>query len=225
MKAIEIIRQEHRALAAVLHGMQYLVGEIRDRAAPPDFALLGAMIYYIDTFPERFHHPKEDRHLFPALRRRHPAAGAIIDRLEAEHAAGAEAMRALAQAFARYEHGGHDESSPRRRGPGVFPGSSPAAKDTGPSPWRERQFAAFADAVDRFARLEWGHMRTEECELLPLAEQHLLPDDWKDIDAAFTGHADPLLGAGTNDEYRALFRRIVNLAPPPIGVGPDARAA
>ena len=64
MKAISIIQDEHRSLAAVLHGMLYLVREIGERGRKPDFRLLDAMMYYIDTFPERFHHPKEDRYLF-----------------------------------------------------------------------------------------------------------------------------------------------------------------
>ena len=46
------------SLAAVLHGMLHLVHAIRDRGALPDFNVLGAMIYYIDAFPERFHHPQ-----------------------------------------------------------------------------------------------------------------------------------------------------------------------
>ena len=64
MEAIRIIVNEHRALAAVLHGMLYLVHEIRDHDEKPDFNLFGAMIYYIDSFPERFHHPKEDQYLY-----------------------------------------------------------------------------------------------------------------------------------------------------------------
>ena len=47
MKAIRIIHDEHRSLAAVLHGMLYLVNAIRDRGAKPDFKVLGAMVYYI----------------------------------------------------------------------------------------------------------------------------------------------------------------------------------
>ena len=56
---------------------------------------------------------------------------------------------------------------------------------------------------------------------LPLAWAHLTQDDWRAVDAGFAGASDPLHGAGTA-EYDALFRRIVTLAPPPIGVGPSA---
>lgn len=190
MQAIRIIQDEHRSLAAVLHGMLYLVREIRERGAKPDFAVLRAMVYYIDAFPERFHHPKEDRYLFRLLRTRCPEASPLLERLETEHRAGAEKIRRLEQALARYQEGG------------------------------AKEFPAFAAAVDAYAGFHWEHMHAEEKQLLPLAEKHLTTGDWEAIDAAFTGHTDPLFGAAAGAEYDQLFRRIVNLAPPPIGVGP-----
>jgi len=190
MQAIRIIRDEHRAIAAILHGMLFLVRKIRDRGATPDFNLFGAMIYYIDAFPERFHHPKEDRYLFHVLRIRHPASASLLDRLEDEHRTGAYKIRALEQALARYQHGGASE------------------------------FPDFAKAVEDYAAFHWNHMRAEEDEVLPLAEKHLSAADWDGVDTAFLGHVDPMHGAGAEGEYQALFTRIVNLAPPPIGVGP-----
>ena len=190
MKAIRIIQDEHRSLAAVLHGMLYLVREIREHGAKPDFAVLRAMVYYIDAFPERFHHPKEDQYLFRLLRIRCLEAAPLLDRLETEHRAGAEKIRLLEQALARYQEGG------------------------------AKEFSAFAAAVDAYAAFHWDHMQAEEKNLLPLAEKHLSAGDWEAIDAAFAGHTDPLFGAAAGREYEALFRRIVNLAPPPIGVGP-----
>lgn len=190
MQAIRIIRDEHRAIAAILHGMLFLVRKIRDRGATPDFNLFGAMIYYIDAFPERFHHPKEDRYLFHVLRVRHPDSVSLLDRLEEEHRTGAYKIRALEQALARYQHGGVSE------------------------------FPDFAKAVEDYAAFHWNHMRAEEDEVLPLAEKHLSAADWEGVDTAFLGHVDPMHGAGAEGEYQALFTRIVNLAPPPIGVGP-----
>jgi hemerythrin-like domain-containing protein len=190
MQAIRIIRDEHRAIAAILHGMLFLVRKIRDRGATPDFNLFGAMIYYIDAFPERFHHPKEDRYLFHVLRIRHPDSVSLLDRLEDEHRTGAYKIRALEQALARYQHGGVSE------------------------------FPDFAKAVEDYAAFHWNHMRAEEDEVLPLAEKHLSAADWEGVDTAFLVHVDPMHGAGAEGEYQALFTRIVNLAPPPIGVGP-----
>ena len=54
MQAVRIIQDEHRSLAAVLHGMLYLARAIRERGMKPPFDVLGAMVYYIDAFPERF---------------------------------------------------------------------------------------------------------------------------------------------------------------------------
>ena len=47
MQAIGIIHDEHRSLAAVLHGMLYLVRDIRLCGAEPKYDVLGAMVYYI----------------------------------------------------------------------------------------------------------------------------------------------------------------------------------
>jgi hemerythrin-like domain-containing protein len=192
MKAISIIRDEHRSLAAVLHGMLYVVREIGEHGRKPDFRLLAAMMYYIDTFPERFHHPKEDRYLFRILGLRDPDAASLLNRLDAEHRAGADKIRALEQALTRYEAGGPAE------------------------------FSNFRTAVEAYAKFHWDHMHAEETELLPLAEKYLTPADWVEIDTAFLGHTDPLLGAEAGAQYDALFSRIVNLAPPPIGLGPQS---
>jgi hemerythrin-like domain-containing protein len=188
--ALDVIRAEHRALAAVIHGLLHAVREARDRGARPDASLLEAMIRYIEAFPERFHHPKEDRYLFRCLRARDPASAAVLDRLLAEHEEGARRMRSLAAALARY----------RREGAAALP--------------------AFAAEVDAYAVFHWEHMRIEEVEVLPAAERHLRPEDWAEIDAAFGSHGDPLFGIDAQTEFASLFRRIVELAPPPVGVRP-----
>ncbi|MEO8347153.1 MAG: hemerythrin domain-containing protein [Betaproteobacteria bacterium] len=190
MQAIRIIREEHQSLAAVLHGLLYLVREISAHRMHPDFPLLGAMVYYIDTFPERCHHPKEDDWLFRLLQQRYPPAGEVLERLRAEHRAGATKLKQLEQALLRYEQGG------------------------------QREFPIFVAAVEGYVAFERNHMRCEETEVMPLAQEYLTPADWEEIDAAFLDHTDPLSGEVVRDDFRELFRRIVNLAPPPIGVGP-----
>jgi hemerythrin-like domain-containing protein len=170
--------------------MVYIAREIRERGMKPPFDVLGAMVYYIDAFPERFHHPKEDEYLFKLLRARYPAASPLLDQLQGDHRAGAEKIRMVEQALARYQQGGDSEA------------------------------AAFIAAVEDYAAFHWQHMGREEKELLPLAEKYLTAGDWQVIDAAFSGNTDPLLGEAPTEDYRKLFRRIVNLAPPPIGLGP-----
>lgn len=69
-KAIRILRNEHRSIAAVLHGLQSLAHKAADPSLQPEFAVFHVMIHYIDAFPERMHHPKEDRYLFARLAER-----------------------------------------------------------------------------------------------------------------------------------------------------------
>jgi Hemerythrin HHE cation binding domain len=114
----------------------------------------------------------------------------FIDCLKQEHESGAVKLRELQQALTSYQHGSSAE------------------------------FAKFAPLVAGNAAFHWEHMRLEENDLLPLAERHLTDEDWDAIGAAFLGHTDPLLGAEQGDEYRDLFRHLVKLAPPPIGVAP-----
>lgn len=189
MHAIRIIEAEHRSLAAVLHGMLYLIREVRYGGAELNFELLGAIVHYIQTFPERFHHPKEEAYLFPALVRRWPAAAPLLGRLKQQHESGAVRLDELRQALTRCEQGG----------PSEFP-----------------NFAALAAG---YAAFHWDHMQVEERELLPLAKIHLTGEDWEAIDAAFLGHTDPMFGAQSGAEYDAMFRRIVDLAPSPLGSG------
>ena len=184
-----LIRDEHRTLSALLHALKHLVREIRGGRATPDFALLRAIVYYIDAFPEKFHHPKEELFLFTPLARRSAEAAAMIASLRAEHAEGEARILGLQHVLLRYEQEGSDG------------------------------FAPFAAAVDDYAAFYYRHMEKEEREIIPLALRVLLPEDWAAADRAFMANRDPLSGS-VEGEFRQLFSKIVNLAPPPIGVGP-----
>jgi hemerythrin-like domain-containing protein len=192
-EAIDIILDEHRSLAAVLHGLRHLVREMRERNKAPDFRLLGAMLYYLDAFSEKLHNPKESTYLFARLRQRTHEADDVIGLLEKQHAESSQLGRDLEHALARLEAGMPD---------GI---------------------TLFSTAVDKLMEEAWPHMATEEKVLIPLARKHLLPEDWIEIARAFGENGDPRFGAEPDHEFRDLFSRIVNLAPPPIGVGPDLR--
>ena len=84
--SIRIIHEEHRSISAVLHGLLSLVRAASDPGVRPEFAVFHAMIYYIDAFPEREHHPKEDDFLFARLAARSTEAIALVDELRDEPA-------------------------------------------------------------------------------------------------------------------------------------------
>jgi hemerythrin-like domain-containing protein len=190
--ALNIIRDEHRSISAVLSALKELARAAQDESLRPEFAVFHAMIYYIDQFPERLHHPKEDRFLFPRVESRAPQAKPLIDDLSAEHVLGAQLIRDLERTLVAFEAG--------------WPGGAPA----------------FRSAIDAYAEFHWKHMRKEEKELLPLAEQALTKEDWQAIDAEFAGNDDPIADLREQD-FAKLFTRIVSLAPAPVGVGPSWR--
>jgi hemerythrin-like domain-containing protein len=190
-KLLEALYDEHRSIGAVLHGLRSLVRDQRDRGAKIDSRVFRAMLYYLDVFAERQHHPKEEDHLFPALRLRSKEAAVILDELGREHAHGERGIRELEQALLRYEEGG------------------------------EREFPAFATAVERYVGDYYEHMRKEEQLVMPLAEKVLTAKDWNLIEDAFADNRDPLGGEGPSYDHRNLFTRIVSIAPAPIGLGPE----
>jgi hemerythrin-like domain-containing protein len=192
LTALNIIRDEHRSIAAVLHGMQHLVRQMRERGAKIDPKVFRAMLYYLDTFSERMHHPKEDRYLFEPLRRRGAGPDVLIAELERNHAEGGNAIRRVEQCLIRYEEGG------------------------------DKEFSEFAREIDRFVEGYWEHMRKEEEHVFPLAEKLFTQDDWIALDRAFKANADPLASDRDERDFRKLFSRIVSLAPPPVGVGPSS---
>lgn len=191
--ALNIIHDEHRSLAAVVHGLRYLVRESRTKNTRPDFKVLWSMIFYLDEFPAKMHHPKENAYLFARLRQRTHEADALIANLERQHSEGGQHVRTLERALGHYEAG--------------FPDG----------------LEEFSAAVEKFADEILRHMAFEESTLIPLARKYLTPEDWVEIGAAFSENGDPRFDTETDQDCRDLFSRIVNLAPPPIGVGPAAR--
>jgi hemerythrin-like domain-containing protein len=187
---IRILREEHAALAAMLRSIPLLLSKHRREGTLPDFAALRAMLFYVDEFPEKRHHRKESELLFPKLRARTPLARDMLDRLEEDHASGERRIRELEHALLGFEVVGE----PRRAG--------------------------FERAAQRYADFYLSHMALEEKEILPLAERMLTSQDWAELDEAFAANRDPLTGHEPEPDYRALFTRIVNVLPAPIGVGP-----
>jgi nucleotide-binding universal stress UspA family protein/hemerythrin-like domain-containing protein len=108
-KAIAIIQDEHRSLAAVLHGLKRHVADVRDTGEAPDFGLLQAGLHYIREFPEKLHHPKEDDYLFSRLRQRTNELDNVFVELQAEHVAGPQFLARLNDAFLRFK-ADHDAS-------------------------------------------------------------------------------------------------------------------
>ena len=189
-ESIRIIREEHAALAAMLRSLTMMVKRGPDDEPEKFFDVLRAMLFYIDEFPERLHHPKESDLLFPRVARLAPQTMDSIIRLERDHGSSEAAVRELQHLLLAWELMG------------------------------EVRHAAFDTAVKRYVDFYLEHMQLEETEILPAAERVLGEADWKELDAAFAVNCDPLTGKYPRDPaYDRLFTRIVMRAPSPIGLG------
>lgn len=179
--AIDIIHRDHVNFDRVLTVLDAEVEALhRGKAAgrKPDMELLFSIVYYMQVFPERMHHPKEERFLFPALAGAGPETRAVIERLQRQHAEGEERIAELQAAMKRV-----DEAYPE----GVD------------------ELRAVAQAYIAYQR---EHMGVEERELLPKAREVLKDDDWPAINRAFARDSDPVFGENLETGFRALYDRI-----------------
>ncbi|HEU4350791.1 MAG TPA: hemerythrin domain-containing protein [Burkholderiales bacterium] len=175
-EAISILKSEHRSISAVLHGLKELARMAQDAKVRPRFQVLRSMLRYMDEYPERLHHPKENDHIFARLIVREPAARLLVEELQAEHEEGARLIRELERSLLFFEEGW-------------------------PAGARE-----FQQAVDTYADFHWKHMRKEEQQLLPLAERALTAEDWKAINEAFAVNRDPVAGLQERDFEQLFSR-------------------
>lgn len=188
--SLKVIKGEHASLAAMLQSMRMLIQRGPQDHAEQFFDVLRAMLFYIDEVPERQHHPKESQFLFPMVAEHDPSAQQTIERLEKDHQAGERAVRELQHLLLGWELMG------------------------------EGRRPAFVEACLQYIDFYLEHMRLEETQILPAAEQHLTAEQWARLDLAFAANRDPLRREHAQDpDYARLFTRIVMHAPAPIGVG------
>ena len=188
--SVRIIREEHVALASMLRSLEQMV-----ELGPQDdlegyFDVMRAMLFYIDEFPTRMHHPKESQLLFPAVARLAPDTCELIERLEVDHGHGESAVRELQHLLLAWELVGNVRQS------------------------------AFTVAARKYLVFSREHMYLEETVILPTAQKVLGDDDWQALDAAFATNCDPFTGKYSRDPvYDRLVAHILMRAPAPIGMG------
>src|SRR6476646_6557253 len=137
----QIIRDEHRALAAVLRSVLMLVEDSPHEQPYRFFDVLRAMLFYIDEFPEKRHHPKESNLLFPKVARKAPELMEVIRKLEADHMQGESRIRELQHQLLAWELLG------------------------------DSRRAEFVQNLEDYIRFYLDHMRLEETQVLPAARR------------------------------------------------------
>jgi hemerythrin-like domain-containing protein len=189
-QSLQIIQEEHTALAAMLRSLSMMVDRGPDDEPERYFDVLRAMLFYVDEFPEKLHHTKESKLLFPRVARLAPETQEAIARLEKDHAMSEAGVRELQHLLLAWELVG------------------------------DSRRVAFEEATRRYIAAYLEHMHLEESAILPIARKVLSDEDWKELDTAFATNCDPLTGKYPRDPmYDRLFTRIVMRAPAPIGLG------
>jgi hemerythrin-like domain-containing protein len=178
--SIRIIRDEHVTVVAMLRSLGLMVERGPGNEPENFFDVLRAILFYIDEFPTRLHHPKESDLLFPRIARMAPETEKIIARLEQDHVNGESAVRELQHLLLAWELVG------------------------------DARRAAFEAAVKPFVASSMEHMRLEEEVILPAALRVLNDADWEELNASFASNCDPLNGKYPRDPtFDRLFTRIV----------------
>ncbi|KAA3625927.1 MAG: hemerythrin domain-containing protein [Proteobacteria bacterium] len=176
--ALRLIHQDHVNLDKVLSVLLEVGGSLPDQRSETVSSLLADAIYYIEVFPERFHHPKEEKLLFPLVRKLRPELNEVIDKLSEQHTQGERAIAELAAAVKRLE------------------GDWAANRET------------VQDLVRTYVDAQWEHMRLEEREILKPIRQTLTKADFLSLNSAYGVSNDPLFGENLGTGFDALLRRI-----------------
>jgi len=178
-----IILKEHQQLTTVIGGMLEFVRLRETGNATPGFVIFRSMLYYIREYPERVHHPKEERYLFTRIRARTNEIAKVLDDLSHQHAEGEVMVQDLEHALTRYELAG------------------------------AAAFQDFRSLVEQYASFCANHRRIEEEIVLPVALRVLTDEDWVEIDAEFGANRDPFEGVELEEDLDKLLHMIVNIIP------------
>jgi hemerythrin-like domain-containing protein len=95
-RAIDTIRSEHHNMTRLLDILDHQIN-LFERAIQPDYDLIKEIIDYFLTFPDLYHHPKEDL-IFRRIKKRAPEIAENLFDLEQEHGRVSERLHAFTRA-------------------------------------------------------------------------------------------------------------------------------
>jgi nucleotide-binding universal stress UspA family protein/hemerythrin-like domain-containing protein len=182
-KAINIIKGEHRSMAAAVEGLKHIVAQAQQKGETLDIPLATAITDYFRAFPEALHHPKEEEYVFARLKLRAPGSAALLEGLQAQHQQEHALIDDIQQTLDRYRE-------------------APAAARLQP----------LAESTDRYADFLWKHMASEENTVIPECQQHLSEEDWQVIARAFENNGDPRFDREREDGFEKVFAHLMRLA-------------
>ena len=178
MKApIEVLKAEHRVIEKALCALDGLCDCI-ERGGDVPAAALDELASFISTFADRFHHAKEEAHLFPALERHGlPAQGGPIAVMLHEHESGRRMAASLRLASEDYAKGDRKAAD------------------------------SFARTGRSFSEHLRSHIHKEDNILFMIADSVLDAGAMTSVTAGFQA-AETEFGPGFRDKYEELAARL-----------------
>jgi len=172
------IHRDHVNLDKVLTVLLEVASNLPEARSEEALSVLNDCVYYIEVFPEQYHHPKEEKVLFPFVRRNRPDLVPILDELEDQHEKGSAAISELANLLRNLQ-----------------------------SDWDANR-SAFEAAARSYVEFQRHHMDIEEREILKPLKASLASADIRSLNSAFGVAVDPLFGDNLATGFNALLRRI-----------------
>lgn len=149
----------------------------------PNFQLISDVISYVGGYADTHHHPREDR-IYAHFQGRNAELDAKMAQSEQEHGE----LKKLSGALFESVEGVLNDAA-------VVP------------------IEQLIDQLEQFVQLESRHLDLEEGEVFPRIDALASPDDWQQVEAENPSPTDPLFGLKQADEYRDLYRALLEDRP------------
>lgn len=176
---LDVLRNEHRNIGFFLD-LLARQADLLENSGQPDLKLITEITDYFRSFPDMYHHPKEDL-VLGRLRERVAALEPAIAELESEHDELSDELHSFSRTV--------------------------VALLTDPCPSTRAEFLHSARA---FIERERQHMAVEERFLFPAAEQSLTEEDWSEIDEVVDRFSDPMSAPDAGHRFFILRDRLSN---------------
>ncbi len=174
---VEILTHEHRIIERALRALRGVCQRLeRGMSVPADVP--AQLVGFIQTFADRCHHGKEEKHLFPVLEEQGvPREGGPIGVMLQEHELGRGFVREMAEAASAYARGETDAAS------------------------------RFVRAAQSYMDLLAQHIYKEDNVLFRIAENVLDAPTKAALVEAFE-REEAALGLGTHEHYEAMVSEL-----------------
>lgn len=178
MDAIDILKNEHRAIEIVLNTMEKAANAL-DAGKDVDPALIEECVDFVAGFADRCHHLKEEQLLFPLLQQRGiTREGGPIGHALHDHDEGRKLVKSIRDNIGKWRAGSTD-----------------ARKDLSES---LRHYATFLE----------NHIVKEDDLLFKAASKVLTPEDNERLKREFDEIEEKKIGRGVHEEYHTMLEEL-----------------